>query len=226
MPDSGSMKVKICGLTRPRDARRAQAFGATHAGVIRVPGSPRCVSVADAREIGAATTLPLVLVTADVPAVVLGMEAREVEAQVLQLHGDEGESDVSALRQLGKWALWKAIRLRPGDDVLAEARRWVGLADGVVLDGWHPDQLGGSGTPFPWDELEAVRERWPSGLELIAAGGLVPGNVGDVVRRLRPHIVDVSSGVESDPGIKDSDRMEAFIAAARAARPAKGDAAS
>lgn len=205
------MKIKICGITRPSDARGAQARGATHVGVIRVPESPRAVSVAKAREIGAATTLPLVLVSADVPAVVLGMEAREAEAQVLQLHGDEGEADLGALRQLGKWELWKAVRVHAPDDLLAEARRWDGIADALVLDGWKDGRLGGSGTPFDWSALESVRERWPRGLELVVAGGLVPENVAEAVRRLRPHAVDTSSGVESEPGIKDPQRVEAFV---------------
>ncbi|TVP76268.1 MAG: phosphoribosylanthranilate isomerase [Gemmatimonadales bacterium] len=215
VPEPAPVKIKICGITRPSDARGAQARGATHVGVIRVSESPRCVSVETAREIGAATTLPLVLVSADVPAVVLGMEAREAEAQVLQLHGDEGEADLGALRQLGKWELWKAIRVGSPEELLSEAERWNGVADAVLLDGWEDGRLGGTGTTFDWSALESVRGRWPEGLELVVAGGLVPDNVGDAVRRLRPHAVDASSGVESEPGIKDPERVEAFIRAAR-----------
>jgi phosphoribosylanthranilate isomerase len=124
---------------------------------------------------------------------------------------------VSRLRDLGEWELWKAVRVRSGAEIRPAVRRFGDLVDLLLLDGWHPRLLGGTGRSFPWEALEEVRSGLPGELRLGAAGGLDPGNVGEAVRRLRPDLVDVSSGVESGPGVKDAERIRALIAAVREA---------
>ncbi len=215
--DGRGMRVKICGLTREVDARAAGAAGADLVGAILVRSSPRCVDVATALRLGRAAGRPLVLVTADLPEGELTESARRAEAQVIQLHGSEPPSLLEALRQEGPWELWKAVRVRSPDDILIAASRYGGRADALLLDGWHADKLGGTGRTFPWEALMAARAEIPPDLQLGVAGGLGPGNVGDAVARLRPDIVDVSSGVETEPGVKDPDLVHAFLVAARAA---------
>ena len=107
--------------------------------------------------------------------------------------------------------------MRTTDEVLVALEAFAGVADGLLLDGWHPEHAGGSGVRFPWDLVEPVRYRFPEGLTFVAAGGLRPSNVAEAVERLDPDVVDVSSGVEISPGVKDAGRIHAFIRNARAA---------
>lgn len=218
--------VKICGLVRPEDAARAASLGASWVGVVLVPGTPRARTPDEARMIGdaarTAAGVPLAIVVADLEPRAAAAAARTAGAQALQLHGAEAPETLASLRDLGDWELWKALRVRSGEEILPAAERWVGVADLLLLDGWHPSRAGGTGTTFDWDALEAVRAGWPGGLRLGVAGGLRPGNVAEAIRRLRPDLVDTSSGVESAPGLKDPDRLAAFLAAAGAAPIASG----
>jgi phosphoribosylanthranilate isomerase len=122
---------------------------------------------------------------------------------------------LTSLRGLGEWQLWKALRVRDADDVLEALECFEGVADALLLDGWHPEHRGGSGARFPWDVVAAIRDRFPPEMALVAAGGLQPGNVAEAIWSLRPDVVDVSSGVELRPGIKDPGRVRAFIGQAR-----------
>ena len=214
------MEIKICGLTREEDARSAAEAGADRVGAVLVPGTPREVCPDQAQRLGEAASLPLTLVVADLSVAEMAEVARTAGAAALQLHGDEEEETFAALRRRGSWELWKAVRVRSGSEILAAARRWAGVADLLLLDGWHPLQRGGTGTLFPWEALEEARSLWPAGLRLGVAGGLHPANVGEAVTRLLPDLVDVSSGVEASPGAKDSLALRAFVEAARHARAA------
>lgn len=209
------MAIKICGLTRPGDAEAAAGLGADWVGVILVPETPRARSPEEARSIGAAAGRPLVVVVAgETPEATADM-AERAGAAAIQFHGDASPDDLARLRERGPWELWKALRVRAGDRILDQARRWHGAADLLLLDGWHPTQLGGTGTVFPWEALETVRPAWPQTLGLGVAGGLTPDTVGEAVRRLRPGLVDVSSGVEARPGEKDLVKLRAFFQAVR-----------
>lgn len=214
-------RLKICGLTRPEDARTAVEAGADVLGVVLVPSTPRATTPEAAARIRGELDAALALVTADRPVEELAAAARAAGADVLQLHGDEDPESLRRLRDLGGWTLWKAVRVRSRPDAEAGLERYADVADGLLWDGRHPERLGGAGVRFPWEEVAAVRRAFPEGLELIAAGGLTPDNVADAVRRLEPEVVDVSSGVEgAHPGQKDPDRLRAFARAARVPRAA------
>lgn len=214
-------QVKICGLTRRADAATAAEAGADFLGVVLVPSSPRHVESARAREVvqGLGAT-PVAVVAHGTPEAV-ARAAEIVGAGVVQLHGYETPDDLLRLRELGPWRLWKALRIRNADELEEEVTPFLGVADGILLDGWRPGVLGGTGTSFAWEDVGPIRERIPSDLTVVAAGGLDAENVVEAVRTLSPDVVDVSSGVESEPGIKDPERVRAFVEAVRAA-PARG----
>lgn len=208
--------VKICGLTRTEDARAAADAGAAYLGVVVVPDTPRAVSPADARRIAGDGDGIMVLVSADRPPERLARDADEAGARILQLHGSESPDDVRRLREAGGWGIWKSVRVREGRDVEEAIERYGELVDALHLDAWHPDRLGGTGERFSWEEVRALRSRVPEGTGLVAAGGLTPENVAEAVEILDPDVVDVSSGVEQEPGVKDPRRIRAFVRAVRA----------
>ncbi len=215
-PPAPGTPAKICGLTRPEDARLAASLGAAWVGVVLVPGTPRARTPGQARALGDAAReeagTPLALVVADRSADEAARAAEEAGAGALQFHGSETPELLRELRTRGRWELWKAVRVRSGAEILPAAERWAGVADLLLLDGWHPRALGGTGAAFDWNALEALRAAWPEGLRLGVAGGLRPDTVGEAVARLRPDLVDVSSGVELRPGVKDPDALRAFLA--------------
>ena len=213
MPD---VRVKICGLMRPEDAEHAAGAGADYLGAILSEGFGRSVPVALAREFAQPGGPPLVAVFVDEPTGGVVAKARQVRASVLQLHGDESPAVLDELRREGSWALWKAVRPRSAAELLRAADGYAEHADALLVDGWHRDLPGGGGVHFPWDVIEEIRGQLPSGLALVAAGGLTPDTVAAAVARLTPDVVDVSSGVESAPRQKDATKVEAFIRAARA----------
>jgi phosphoribosylanthranilate isomerase len=216
-PQDSALPVKICGITQVEDARMAARAGATYLGAILSTGFRRSVEPGVAQRYPGETGRPLVGVMVDETPSRAAQLARATGASVLQLHGSEPPSVLASLRGLGDWQLWKALRVRDADDVLEALERFEGVADALLLDGWHPEHRGGSGARFPWDVVAAIRDRFPPEMALVAAGGLQPGNVAEAIWSLRPDVVDVSSGVELRPGIKDPGRVRAFIGKARSA---------
>lgn len=208
--------VKICGVCDPADAALAVEAGATHVGVIRVPGSRRtrsleaaravCEAVAGARRVG---------VYVDAPVATILREAEALGLDVIQLHGAEPPERVGELAGAG-YEVWKVVKPERGEELVAAATRYRD-ADLLLVEGRSDRGHGGVGARFPWDEIAAVRERLPAGTVLGVGGGLDPDNVADAVGRFRPALVDVSSGVEAEPCRKDPDRVRAFIRTARAA---------
>jgi len=209
------MKVKICGVCRAVDAAAVAAAGADFIGVILAPGSRRTLGLDAAREVLAAAPKVRkvgVFVDASVAAIVHAVSY--LGLNVVQLHGAESPQDVTALRAHA--SVWKAVRVREPSDVERAAERYSGV-DALLLDAWHPGQAGGTGTAFDWAAISARRDSLPAGLRIVLAGGLTPENVSAAVRTLRPYVVDVSSGVEVAAGVKSPERIQAFVAAARAA---------
>lgn len=215
-PHPDRLTVKICGLTRVEDAIVAAHAGADLLGAILSDGFGRSVPAERVARYHAETSLPLVGVVVNEPLERLVALADEAEVRILQLHGDETPELVGQLREEGPWELWKALQVRSADEVIAALARYGDIVDGLLLDGWHPEHRGGSGVRFPWDLVEPLRGRFPGELKFVAAGGLNPDNVSEAVTRLRPDVVDVSSGVEITHGVKEPGRVRSFVRAARA----------
>jgi phosphoribosylanthranilate isomerase len=201
--------VKICGITSIPDARVAVEAGADALGFVFWPGSPRHVSIEEAARIAAGipSFVTRVGVFVDASRDELTRAAEEVGLDVLQLHGAEPPA---ALLGLPRRAL-KALRVGP-DFAPEAALRYVEAGAGLLLDSHRDERPGGTGTAFDWSRVKGLRDRVPF---LVLAGGLTPDNVRDAIEAVRPHGVDVSSGVESSPGRKDPARVRAFVEAAR-----------
>lgn len=208
-------QVKVCGLMRHDDAAVAAGAGAAYLGVILAPGFRRSVTPDAARIILGGFPARRVGVFVDADEQTLRSTAQAAGVDVLQLHGDEPPELAGRMRAAG-WEVWKAVRARSADDFSDAVRRYAGHVDALLLDGYSPGSHGGTGTRFPWDEVAARLRELPSGVRLIAAGGLRPENVADAVRILRPHAVDVSSGVERAPGQKDPRAVHDFVQAVHA----------
>lgn len=202
-------RVKICGVTRLEDAWLASELGADAVGIVMTPSSPRCVSIEQACAISDA--LP-----AFVDAVVLAhdLSAERVRAIIdavqpdrVQFHGSE---DATFCEGFGVRYI-KAVGMDGDVDVRTIASGHP-RAVGFVLDGHPPGQQGGRGKTFDWSRIPRDLDR-----PILLAGGLNSSNVGDAIRTVRPWAVDLASGVESSPGIKDAGKLRAFFAAVRAA---------
>lgn len=201
-------RIKICGLTREEDVDAAVAAGADAIGFVFYPPSPRYVTAQRAAEL--ATRIPPFIDTVGLfvnaaPAEVLATCAA-VPLNLLQFHGDE---DAAYCRQFARPWL-RAARVRPGLDLVEFARSFSD-ARGLLLDAFV-EGYGGGGHVFDWTLI-------PPGLPgfLVLSGGLNAANVGDAIERVRPVAVDVSSGVEAGKGIKDHQKIAAFVAAVRKA---------
>jgi phosphoribosylanthranilate isomerase len=199
--------VKICGITRPEDALAAARAGAHAIGLVFYAKSPRNVTPARAAEI--IRVVPAFVTTVGL---FVNAEAEEIrrtlaEAPVnlLQFHGEETPE---FCRQF-KRPYVKAVRMKAGVDLLQYAQDYYD-AKALLLDNYVEGMHGGSGVAFDWSLI-------PRGLPLpvILSGGLTPENVAEAVRRVRPSAVDVSSGVESAKGIKDAQKIAAFIKGVR-----------
>jgi phosphoribosylanthranilate isomerase len=203
------MRVKFCGITRLDDAEHAARLGAWAIGLNHWEGSPRRCDDDVAAEIGAALQRSLELVGVFVNAS-LDEIARHVLSErlsMVQLHGDEGLSFCREVSRRTGCKVIKAIRVRTGADLdLARSYR----TDFHLLDAHREGLPGGTGESFDWGLIRERRSRVP----VILAGGLVPGNVGGAIEAAKPFAVDVASGVESAPGIKDHGLMSEFAARA------------
>ena len=188
-------------------------LGAAYVGVI-FAGGPRLVTVAEARQVvdaarGRARTVGVF--GADSPETIARI-VREAGLDVVQLSADPDAETVDAVRSATGAEVWAAVRC--GASLPALASILFDRADAVLLDAKVEGQLGGTGRTLPWDDLAAaLRAARSSGGRLVLAGGLTPENVRRAAVVLEPDVVDVSSGVESAPGVKDHERMRAFVRA-------------
>jgi len=199
-------RIKFCGMTRVDDALAAAALGADAIGVVLTQRSRRCVSPLQAREIQRAlppfvTTVALFM---DDESGFVAEAVATVQPDLLQFHGSETLED--CVRYDVPYV--KAIAMGGGDP--APALREHSAAVGFLFDAHAPGEPGGAGRAFDWSRI-------PQGLArpLILAGGLTPENVAAAIRAVAPFAVDVASGIESAPGIKDMDRMRRFVTAVR-----------
>jgi len=202
-------RVKICGITRIEDAIAAAQAGADAIGFVFDPKSPRHVHPDQALKITRAlppfiTTVGLFVNPA--PDTVEGVLSH-VPLDLIQFHGNEKPEQCRRYHR----SYIKAIHMKPDVDP-REMARLYGDAAGLLLDTYVDDVAGGSGQAFDWSRIPS-----DLGKPVILAGGLTPENVAEAVRKVRPFAVDVSSGVESGKGIKDAQKISAFIEAVRGA---------
>lgn len=209
------VEIKICGLTRAVDAEYADAAGASYLGVI-FAGGPRQRLPQQAKETLADRRARKVGVFADQPESEIADIAAEVGLNVVQLHRVSDPERVQAVRAATGLEVWAVLRSADGT-LPGNAEDIADEADALVVDALVPGQLGGNGVTVPWLELGESLDAMERGHRVVLAGGLTPENVAEAIDYVSPMIVDVSSGVESAPGIKDHARIRAFIAAARAA---------
>jgi phosphoribosylanthranilate isomerase len=202
--------IKFCGLTRGEDAALASDLGAGFVGAI-FAGGPRNLLPRDAAAVfsGVPRSVRRVGVFDAQDAGEIGSTATEVSLDVIQLHGSWTPARVRDIRRAFAGSVWPVVRVGL-HDVTAELAAAFETGDGVVVDAHVPGQLGGTGLPLPWKSLAATLESVRRGRTLILAGGLRPENVAGAIKILSPDVVDVSSGVESAPGIKDRQKMTAF----------------
>ncbi|WP_079202595.1 phosphoribosylanthranilate isomerase [Pseudomonas sp. CC6-YY-74] len=203
------VRCKICGITRVEDALAAVEAGADAIGLVFYAKSPRAVTVQQAQAILAAlppfvTTVGLFV---DSPRGELNAILDAVPLDLLQFHGDETPAACEGFRR----PYIKALRVKPGVDIAAQIGLY-GSAAGVLLDTFVPGVPGGTGEAFDWSLV-------PRGLHMpiILAGGLTPGNVHAAIEQVQPYAVDVSGGVEASKGVKDHDKIHAFVRAVRSA---------
>jgi len=212
-PDPRRHSVKICGITQPAQAAELLRLGADAVGINLWPQSkrhmPLSVVASSLREVAARHSLVAVLVNAD-DALLDAVIGSDLFA-TLQLHGDETPYDVERLMQRGVNVI-KALQVRDAAS-LAQIGEFPCAA--ILLDAYNPGTYGGGGHAFPWELAVRAREMFPT-KHILLSGGLVPGNVRAAVQQTQPIAVDVASGVESQPGIKDLAQVERFIAEARA----------
>lgn len=212
------VEIKFCGLTRPDDAREAAAIGARYVGVVFAEG-PRQLTddaahlVLDRVPMGVSR----VGVFGDIKPEQIALRAEKLGLDVVQLHGDPKPRTIVRVRKRWHGRVWAVQRIN-GADVPATASDLFDAADAIVLDSRVTDKLGGTGVVLPWDELrDRIASIRTSRTRLVIAGGLNAENVARAIQALQPDVVDVSSGVESSPGVKDHEKMRAFRDAVMAA---------
>jgi phosphoribosylanthranilate isomerase len=201
------MFIKVCGITRAEDAQHAAAHGATALGFVFWARSPRIVTAAQAADIIAALPAAVTPVGVFVNEPIDGIRSivEQTGIRVVQLHGDESPDYADAL----DCPVLRAVRVNDGDVVSGS---WPAETT-FLVDTVDPVRRGGTGVAVDWKRAAALaRER-----RIVLAGGLTPANVAEAITAVRPFGVDVSSGVEASPGVKDFDKVARFLANARSA---------
>jgi len=207
---AGSLQLKVCGQTRAEDAQAAAGIGADYLGFILYPKSPRAITLARYAEIapglpaGLSRVAVMVEPSADelAAAVAAGFDFFQIHcAHTTPLATVQGWS-----MQVGAHRLWLAPKLPPGEDVPAD---WLPLAATFLLDTFHVGGFGGSGKTGDWAKFAHHREAHPQHTWILA-GGLSPDNVADAVAKSGTFFIDVNSGVEASPGVKDHAKLRAL----------------
>ena len=196
-------KVKICGFTEPNNARDAALAGVDAIGLVFYDKSPRNVDIHSAQKIIEALPpfINRVGLFVNANPSFIDEILCEVPLDTLQFHGDESVLDCAQYQM----PFIKSLRVKPDTNVKEIAENFAS-ASALLLDSFSPSSYGGTGESFDWS-LACVRISLP----IILAGGFTVDNVADAIKQVNPYAVDASSGVESAPGVKDIDKIEAFI---------------
>ncbi|MDK3019047.1 phosphoribosylanthranilate isomerase [Pseudodonghicola flavimaris] len=220
---STDIRVKICGLRSPADVQVAAEAGAVYGGFVFFPKSPRHLTAEAATPLAleAPPGLCKVALVVDADNDLLDHILGRVPIDMLQLHGHESPARVADVRERYGLPVMKALGVAGPDD-LPQIDLYSQVADQLLIDAKPPKDAalpGGNGLSFDW-QLLARRKYWQRPWML--AGGLTPENVAEACRMTGARQVDVSSGVESAPGVKDAGKIRAFVAAARGVTGARG----
>jgi phosphoribosylanthranilate isomerase len=202
-----SVRIKFCGFTRAEDAALAAGLGVHAIGVVHVPGSKRHVPLEAMPALRAAVPkhIDLVALFVNPDADTVRATITQLQPNLLQFHGDEADAFCA---QFGMPFI-KAMAMGKGAGDISLRQKNYPSAQAFVLDGHAPGQLGGKGEGFAWNDLPALEK------PVYLAGGLTPENVAEAIATMKPYAGDVSSGIESTPGVKDEMKMRDFIRAAR-----------
>lgn len=203
-------EIKFCGMTRAEDVAFAASLSAEYVGAI-FAGGPRHQTADGAARIFATVPPPpkrVAVVSEQTPAEIAALVAA-LRIDVVQLHADPNVARIEAVRGATTAAVWAVLRIE-GASLPADVKQIAVAADAVVLDARVASGFGGTGVALPWTDLARRLDSIRETTRIVLAGGLKPENVAEAIAVLEPDIVDVSSGVESAPGIKDHVRMRAF----------------
>lgn len=213
-----TVAVKICGLSTPDAIAQAVAGGADFVGFVFYPPSPRNLTPDQAQPLASLVPegVKKVALTVDADDGLLAAIVEAIDPDYIQCHGRETPERIAAIRKRFGVPVIKAIKLRESGD-LAQAQPYEGIADMILFDAKAPDDAtdalpGGNGVPFDWRLLAGRRSAVP----WMLSGGLDPDNVAAAIAVTGAAIIDVSSGVESRPGIKDGGKIRRFLSVAKA----------
>lgn len=211
-PPMTKTQIKICGLSTEAAIDAAIDAGADYIGLVHFPKSPRHVSLERAAELRtyAAQRVKTVLLLVNADPKSTGKAIGDVKPDVIQFHGSETPDWLKLVADNSGLEIWKALGVKD-KPTLAKSARYVGAADRLLFDAPAKALPGGTGTSFDWSLLSDHDHKLDWGL----AGGLDPDNVADALHATHAPLVDVSSGVESAPGVKQVDRIAAFCQAVR-----------
>jgi phosphoribosylanthranilate isomerase len=212
-----TIEAKICGINSPEALEAALDGGADCIGLVFFAPSPRHLEIATARKLAeqARGKIKIVALTVDADDATLEEIVRVIAPDFLQLHGRETQERVAEVKARFGRPVIKAVAVRTADDV-GTARAYAGIADLILFDAKSPTgatRPGGHGQTFDWSILDGVAKDMP----FMLSGGLTPDNVVAAIEATHPHSVDVSSGVETAPGIKDAGLINRFLQAVKAA---------
>lgn len=217
--------VKICGLKSEAALAAALEAGADYVGLVFFGPSPRNVDIATARKLAgqARGTAKVVALLVDPRDALVQEVMAQVAPDLIQLHGSETPERVAAIQRLANRPVMKAIKVETAADAVT-ALDYAGAADIILFDAKAPKDAmlpGGNGVAFDWRALAGVSDR----VAFMLSGGLTADNVAEAVRLTGARAVDVSSGVETAPGVKDAELIRRFIAAAKRVNVASGETA-
>ena len=207
-------EIKICGLSTPETLDAAVDAGATHVGFVHYEKSPRHVTLEQAAKLRRRVpeSVKLVLVQVAMQPEPLARAYEVIRPDVIQFHGSETPEWIRLVRDTIKVESWRSIGLRSAE-TLDNAKKFEDAADRLLFDAPAKALPGGNGVSFQWSLLDG----WEPFMPWALAGGLTPDNVGEAIARTGAPLVDASSGLETEPGVKDVGRIKAFCEAVRAA---------